>query len=177
MQQNVLPAEKKSENLAVHVLGNVRSRRSHLTSTSKTCGHSVPSAVKNQRSRLSTIRSSRITPRHPLSQSQRAIASAERWPSQAIPIVRDSDLPEFLDRMRQRRWALVPLAIEAVRYTLEVKKDARLAIKILRDLGIPPERGSEPELPQRVTGEESEEDLQVRAIANFLMKEFEAKAG
>jgi hypothetical protein len=71
--------------------------------------------------------------------------------------------------MREQRWGLIPLAIEAVRHTLEVKKDARLAIKILRDLGIPQHKSDEPELPQHVAQQESE-DPEVKAIADVLMR-------
>jgi hypothetical protein len=80
-------------------------------------------------------------------------------------------VPEFLDRMREQHWGLVPLAIEAVRHTLEVKKDARLAIKILRDLGIP-RKIEERELPQDVTQQESEREasLRVRAIAEIIKR-------
>jgi hypothetical protein len=69
--------------------------------------------------------------------------------------------------MREQLWGLVPLAIEAVRYSLQVKKDAGIAIKILRDLGIPPHKSSVPELPRRVTLQKSE-NPQVRAIRDLL---------
>ena len=134
MPQIILPVENKSKNSGARALGNMRSRRSRVTRTSKTGRNSVSSAVKNQCLRLPALPSARTTPQDPLNQSQRAIASVERWPSQAIPIVRDSDVPEFLDRTREQRSGLVPLAIEAVRYSLQVKKDARISIKILRDL-------------------------------------------
>jgi hypothetical protein len=113
---------------------NARRQRLRLNQTPMKHRHSGPAVGTDQRSRTSAP-TDRIEARHALGESLRALVRTEIRPREA-KIVPASEVPAFIEKMRAQFWGLAPDAIEAIRYSLQVRKDARIACKILQDLGI-----------------------------------------
>jgi hypothetical protein len=72
-------------------------------------------------------------------------------------IVRFPAVQEFIAQMQQEFYGLVPDAMEALRYALQVKKDPTIAYRVLEGTGVAPRKGEH--LPQPPV---TEEDMRVR---------------
>ena len=77
--------------------------------------------------------------RHVTGESNREIARTEEVDRKTVARVVQS--PEFQDHMRQQRerfYALVPAALDALQHALENNKDPRIAYQLLTDTGVIP---------------------------------------
>jgi hypothetical protein len=83
-------------------------------------------------------------------------------------IVRSSEMAEYIERMKEEFRGLVPDALAALRHTLQTQKDGRIALEILRDVGVAPRKGEPPQLP--ATTPEDGYSRQAIMIANVLLE-------
>ena len=77
-------------------------------------------------------------------------------------------MAEYIERMKEEFRGLLPDAVTALRHTLQVQKDGRIALEILRDVGVAPRKGEEPQLP--ATTAEDGYSRQAVMIANVLLE-------
>ena len=134
MLRNIFPARYHSEKSSFRTSTNARRQGSRSKQMPTTRRHSGPGAGTNQQPQTSA-QVARIEARHALGQSFRNFVRTEIRAREA-KIVPASEVPAFIEKMRAQFWGLVPDAIEAIRHSLQVRKDARIAYKILEDLGV-----------------------------------------
>ena len=80
--------------------------------------------------------------RHIAGESIRQIAREERRDRATVTkIVRSDEMQGFVQKMRERLYGLAPDAMSAVEHSLKQKQDARLAYRLLVDIGIVPSAG------------------------------------
>jgi phage replication-related protein YjqB (UPF0714/DUF867 family) len=86
--------------------------------------------------------------RHVAGESNREIARAEGRDRETVArIVKSSEMAGFVEEMKEEFRGLVPDAINAIRYALQVQKDARIALEVLRSNGLAPRSGEPEQLP------------------------------
>jgi transcriptional regulator with XRE-family HTH domain len=126
----------------------VRSEQPHWEPPPKKINHSAPSVTKLPCPRIPAPQIERIKQRHIMGQSQREIARAEGRSRPTIArIVKGEEMQAFVQEMRERFYGLAPDALATIEYALREQKDARIAYDILRDVGVAPRKGEEPQLP------------------------------
>jgi hypothetical protein len=147
----------------------VRSERPHWEPPPKKIDHSAPSVTKLPCPRIPAPQIERIKQRHIMGQSQREIARAEGRSRPTIArIVKSEEMQAFVQEMRERFYGLAPDALATIEYALREQKDARIAYDILRDVGVAPRKGEEPQLP--ATAPEDGYTRQAVMIANVLLE-------
>ncbi len=100
--------------------------------------HNMPRhATEKPVSRLPKPKVLRIQQRYIAGENQTAIAKAEGCDRQTVSrIANSSEMAEYIKRMREELRRLLPDALGVIRHALQVKKDARIAYQLLRDLGV-----------------------------------------
>jgi len=73
-----------------------------------------------------------------------------------------------VQEMRERFYGLAPDALATIEYAMREQKDARIAYDTLRDVGVVPRKGEEPQLP--ATAAEDGYSRQAVMIANVLLE-------
>jgi hypothetical protein len=79
----------------------------------------------------------RILQRHIVGQSQREIAREENRSRPAIArIVKSEQMTEYVQKIREEFNGLAGDAVSALRFALRKQKDARVALEVLRNIGL-----------------------------------------
>lgn len=147
----------------------VRSKRAHRELLPNKSRHSSPPVTKLTCPRIPAPQIERIKQRHIMGQSQREIARAEGRSRPTIAkIVTCKEMQAFVQEMRERFYGLAPDALATIEYAMREQKDARIAYDILRDVGVVPRKGEEPQLP--ATAAEDGYSRQAVMIANVLLE-------
>src|ERR1700691_4194242 len=145
------------------------SEQTYLERQPKTNYRPAPSFTKKPCSRVPPPQVERIKQRHIMGQSQREIARAEGRSRPTIAkIVTCKEMQAFVQEMRERFYGLAPDALATIEYAMREQKDARIAYDTVRDVGVVPRRGEEPQLP--ATAAEDGYSRQAVMIANVLLE-------
>lgn len=109
-----------------------------------------------------------IQQRYIRGENKTAIAKAEGCDRETVArIVQFPEVRNFIAQMQQEFFGLVPDAMAAVRYALQVEKDAKVAYQILEATGVAPHQG------ERLQTEATEQDglsRQARMVASVLLE-------
>jgi hypothetical protein len=113
-------------------------RRQRLTATNQ----NQPSSPKKPRTIVPPPQSARIMQRYVGGQSIRQIARDEKRDRATVTkIVRSDEMQGFVQKMRERLYGFAFDAMNAVEHSLKQQNDARLAYRMLCDIGIVPSPG------------------------------------
>jgi hypothetical protein len=92
---------------------------------------------KKPRSYLPEPKILRIQERHIAGENDSAIARAEKCDRHTVSkIVKGPEMAAFVAEMRARFNGFAPLALDAVEHGLTISKDTKLAIEVLKDIGV-----------------------------------------
>jgi hypothetical protein len=126
---------------------------------------------KKPRSYLPEPKILRIQQRHIAGENDSAIARAEKCDRHTVSkIVKAPEMAAYVAEMRARFNGFAPLALDAVEHGLTIAKDAKLAIEVLKDIGVIEPR--ENKVPVE-TEEEREAQLEVEWTGRMAMMAFE----
>ena len=110
-------------------------RRQRFTTTNQ----NQPSSIEKPRIIVPAPQSARIIQRYIGGQSIRQIARDEKRDRATVTkIVRSEDMQVFVQKMRERFYGFTFDAMNAVEHSLKQQNDARLAYRMLCDIGIVP---------------------------------------
>jgi hypothetical protein len=113
----------------------------------------------------------RIQQRHVAGQKNSEIARAENCDRHTVArIIKAPEMATYIGEMRARFNGFAPLALDAVEHGLTIAKDAKLAIEVLKDIGVIEPR--ENKVPVE-TEEEREARLEVEWTGRMAMMAFE----
>ncbi len=150
----------------------VRSKRAHLEPPPNKSCHSAPPVTKSPCPRIPAPQIERIRQRHILGQSQREIARAEGRSRPTIArIVKGEEMQAYVQEMRERFFGLAPDALTTIEHALQEQKDARIALEVLRDIGVAPRKGESLQFP--ATTPENGYSRQAIMVANVLLEAHE----
>jgi hypothetical protein len=138
MSQNNPPAVQ-SKDVVTRVQAISQSKEAHLSRNvhPTKCRSTPRRAAKDPVSRLPRPKVLRIQQRYITGENQSVIARAEGCDRETVSrIVKSCEMVEYLERMKEEFRGLVPDALVALRYALQVQKDARIAYDVLRDVGV-----------------------------------------
>jgi hypothetical protein len=83
-------------------------------------------------------------------------------------IVQFPEVQNFIARMQQQFYGLVPDAMAAVRYALQVTKDPKVGYQVLEATGVAPHQGERLQVPE-TTSSETGIERQARLVAAVLL--------
>jgi hypothetical protein len=83
-------------------------------------------------------------------------------------IVQFPEVQQFITQMQQEFHGLVPDAMAAVRYALQIEKNPRVGYQILEATGVAPHRGERLQLPE--SAPEDGYQRRVRMVASVLLE-------
>lgn len=110
-----------------------------------------------------------IQQRYVRGENKSAIAKAEGIDRGTVArIVQFPEVQNFIAQMQQEFFGLVPDAMEAVRYALQVEKDPRVGYRVLEGTGVAPPLGQRLQLPE--TTLEDGVERQARMMAAVLLE-------
>ena len=126
-------AQPKLRQVSVSAIQPARQQR--FTDTNQ----NQPRSTKKPRTIVSPPQSARIMQRYVGGESIRQIAREEQRDRATVTkVVRSDEMQGFVQKMRERLYGLAPDAMSAVEHSLKQQSDARLAYRILTDIGIVP---------------------------------------
>jgi hypothetical protein len=83
---------------------------------------------------------------------------------------KNAEMATYIEQMKEEFRGLVPDALGAIRYALQIQKDARIGHEVLRNVGVAPPQGQPEPLPPTQTSQESREEHQARGIAAVILE-------
>jgi hypothetical protein len=160
----------QSKNVDTQVQSIVQSERSHLKRSTTNYRESPRKAAKARGSYLPTPKILRIQQRYIAGQNKSEIAREEKCDRETVArIVQFPEVQQFIAQMQQEFFGLVPDAMAAVRYALQVERDPRVGYRVLEGTGVAPPLGERLQLPE-TTPSETGEERQARMIAAVLLE-------
>jgi hypothetical protein len=140
-------------------LGNPRENR-----------HKSPrKAAKTRGSYLPETKILSIQRRYLSGENKSEIARQEKCDRETVArIVKFPQVQEFIAQQQQEFFGLVPDAMAAVRYALQVEKDSMVALRVLEATGVAPQKGERLQLPD--SSPQTGIQRQVEMIANLLLE-------
>jgi hypothetical protein len=100
---------------------------------------SEPKLTKKPPSRIPTPQFERIMQRYAAGQSIREISRKEQRARQTVVrVIRSDEMEAYIRTMRERLYGLGSLAVDTIQRTLQRRKDAQLAYRLLIDIGVVP---------------------------------------
>jgi hypothetical protein len=151
------------------VLTTKKENGSSTVGDSVNCCDMPRTATKRHLSRLPRPKVVRIQQRYIGGENQTQIARAEGCDRETVSrIVRSSEMAEYIEHMKEEFRGLVPDALAALRHTLQTQKDGRIALEILRDVGVAPRRGAP--LTSPATTPEDGYSRQAIMVANVMLE-------
>jgi len=133
------PPVVQSKDIATRAQAISQSEETHLSRNvhSTKCRCTPRRAAKEPESRLPRPKVLRIQQRYIAGENQSVIARVEGCDRETVSrIVKSSEMTEYLEQMKEEFRGLVPDALVALRYALQVQRDARIAYDVLRDVGV-----------------------------------------
>jgi hypothetical protein len=145
MPQNTSQAVRPNRSGAQAI---VRSKRAHLKPPAGNCHKHPCKATKTRGSYLPEPKILRIQQRYLNGQNKTEIAREEKCDRETVArIVRFPEVQNFIAQMQQEFFGLIPDAMAAVRYALQVEKNPAIGIRVLEATGVAAHRGAPPQLP------------------------------
>jgi hypothetical protein len=129
-------AQLKLKQISVSAIQPARRQRSAVTNQDQ------PWSTKKPRTIVPPPQSARIMQRYVGGESIRQIAREEKRDRATVTkIVRSDEMQGFVQKMRERFYGLAFDAMNAVEHSLKQQNDARLAYRMLCDIGVVPSAG------------------------------------
>ena len=148
----------------------VRSPRAHLKPSAKNCRTHPHKTTKAPSSYLPKPKVLRIQQRYLNGQNKSEIAREEKCDRETVSrIVKFPEVQNFIAQAQQEFFGLIPDAVAAVRYALQVEKNAMIGLTVLERTGVTAYRGERMQLPETTTSESGSE-RQARLVAAVLLE-------
>ena len=147
----------------------VSSKKVYLKRSKTNCRKSLRKTAKARGSYLPEPKVLRIQQRYIAGQNKSEIAREEKCDRETVArIVKFPQVQEFIAQQQQEFFGLVPDAMAAVRYALQVGKDSTVGYRVLEATGVAPRKGERLELLDRTP--QSGQQRQIEMIANLLLE-------
>lgn len=147
----------------------MRSESAHLHESGRNRRRSHRKTAKARGSYLPEPKVLRIQQRYIAGENKSEIAREEKCDRETVArIVQFPEVQNFIAQMQQEFFGLVPDAMAAVRYALQVGKNPAVGYRILEGTGVAPCQGERLQLPESTS--ESGYERQARLVANVLLE-------
>jgi hypothetical protein len=167
MPRNTSPAVRSG---SAETQSIVRSERPHLQRSRPNVRKSPRKPAKTRGSYLPETKVLRIQQRYLAGQNKSEIAREEHCDRETVArIVQFPEVRHFIGEMQQQFYGLVPDAMAAVRYALQVTKDPNVGYRVLEGTGVAPHRHERLQVPE-ATSSETGVLRQARLVAAVLLE-------
>jgi hypothetical protein len=159
----------QTKNVDAKVQAIPRSERAHLKQSAQNCPTHPQKTTTARGSYLPEPKILRIQQRYLNGENKTEIARKEKCDRETVTrIVRFPEMQNFIAQMQQEFFGLIPDAMAAVRYALQVEKNPAIGLRVLEATGVAAHRGAPLPLPARTP--EDGYTRQAVMVANVLLE-------